>query len=75
MRDKRREAGRRARIALAAALVACIACIACIACFVVGIAEVVSPTGSIWLAVLMFVLAASAGWRVTIYFRLLRRSQ
>jgi len=69
MRDKRRQAGRRARIALPAALVACIAC------FVVGIAEVVSPTGLSWLAVLMFVLAASAGWRVTIYFRLLRRSQ
>jgi lysylphosphatidylglycerol synthetase-like protein (DUF2156 family) len=69
MSDKRREAGRRTRIALAAALVACIACL------VVGIAEVVSPTRSIWLAILMFVLAVSAGWRVTIYLRLLRRSR
>lgn len=69
MENKRRGAGRPARIALTAALVACIACL------VVGIVEVVSPTGSTWLAVLMFVLAASAGWRVTIYLRLLRRSQ
>jgi hypothetical protein len=58
-----------ARIALIAAAVAGIACL------VVGFAEAVSPTGSTRLAVLMFVLAASGGWRVTIYLRLLRRSQ
>jgi hypothetical protein len=69
MRDTQRRAGRSARIALIAAVVGGIAC------FVVGFAEVVSPTGSTWLAVLMFVLAAAAGWRVTSYLRLLRRSQ
>jgi hypothetical protein len=69
MSEPQRRVGRRPRIALFAALVAGIACL------VVGFAEVLSPTGSTWLAVLMFVLAASAGWRVTIYLRLLRRSQ
>lgn len=69
MSDTQRRAGRSTRIALVAALVAGIACL------VVGFAEILSPTGSTWLAVLMFVLAASAGWRVTIYLRLLRRSQ
>ncbi|WP_420369938.1 hypothetical protein [Curtobacterium sp. L1-20] len=69
MRDERRGIGRRTRIALGAALVAGIACP------VVGLVEVVSASGSAWLAVLMFVLAASAGWRVTVYLRLLRRSR
>jgi hypothetical protein len=69
MSDERRGIGRRPRIALGAALVAGIACL------VVGLVEFVSASGSAWLAVLMFVLAASAGWRVTVYLRLLRRSR